>query len=307
MKPAGGNRLLELSNTAEWISYAASMNKDWLQFDAHRLQPIRVWRTTELSAVPAATLLYPFSGPDFVYAETFFPGARTIILCGLEPVGAVPTEDGIIPLANVLAGMEASVKTLLEAGYFVTKEMRAGQKMGALQGIVPVLCLMLARSGDRITSIEADAGHAEVQYVSAFDGRPRTLLYFSLNLSNDNLKNGSAFMKFLQQAKPDTAYIKAASYLMHEQEFSNIRSFVLEHCSTIIQDDSGIPLRFFDTARWRLHLYGVYAPPLSIFKKYDQPDLAALYARSNPLPLSFGSGYHWDPATANLLVARIAR
>ena len=34
-------------------------------------------------------MLYMFSGPDFLYATSFFPNASTYVLAGLEPVGAV--------------------------------------------------------------------------------------------------------------------------------------------------------------------------------------------------------------------------
>ena len=33
------------------------------------------------------TMLYMFSGPDFLYATSFFPAASTYVLAGLEPVG----------------------------------------------------------------------------------------------------------------------------------------------------------------------------------------------------------------------------
>ena len=36
------------------------------------------------------TLLYFFSGPDFLFATSFFPTASTYVLAGLEPVGSIP-------------------------------------------------------------------------------------------------------------------------------------------------------------------------------------------------------------------------
>ncbi len=35
-------------------------------------------------------MYYMFAGPDFLYANIFFPYANTYILAGLEPVGQVP-------------------------------------------------------------------------------------------------------------------------------------------------------------------------------------------------------------------------
>ena len=36
------------------------------------------------------TTFYMFSGPDFLYANAFFPGSATYVMSGLEPVGRLP-------------------------------------------------------------------------------------------------------------------------------------------------------------------------------------------------------------------------
>ena len=40
-------------------------------------------------------MLYMFSGPDFLYATSFFPNAATYVLAGLEPVGQIPDLIGL--------------------------------------------------------------------------------------------------------------------------------------------------------------------------------------------------------------------
>jgi hypothetical protein len=35
-------------------------------------------------------LFYPFSGPDILHAQTFFPEADKYVMIGLEPVGSLP-------------------------------------------------------------------------------------------------------------------------------------------------------------------------------------------------------------------------
>jgi hypothetical protein len=216
----------------------------------------------------------------------------------LEPVGAAPSVKNILPLGPTLGWLQASLKTLMQAGYFVTKDMRVEFKKGAsLQGALPLLCVMLARSGARISSINSDASHAEIHF-SASGGGEQTLFYFCADL-----RNSGALASFIKQRHPDVAYIKAASYLMHEPDFATVRNLLLTQCSAIVQDDSGIPLRYFDTHQWTLRLYGAYSAPLDIFRKYYQPDLAELYAKTSTTPISFGAGYHWDPKTANLLLA----
>jgi hypothetical protein len=279
------------------------MDGKWPKFDYVKLQQIRVWSAKELAGRSINTVFYPFSGPDFIYAFTYFPQASTYILCGLEPVGDIPSLEKIQPLSNSLVWLQDSMKTLFNAGYFVTQDMSVELKMSPLQGTLPILCVMLARSGNHINSIIASSSRAEIRFLPPGGSKEHVLYYFSADLSNGGFGKGSAFYNFVKNARPDTAYVKSASYLMHEDEFSAVRNFLLTQCSTIVQDDSGVPLRSFDTNRWTLKLYGVYTAPLDIFAKYNQPDMTALYAKTQATPLTFGAGYHWSWKDANLIVA----
>ncbi|MEI6279401.1 MAG: hypothetical protein WCQ16_08475 [Verrucomicrobiae bacterium] len=302
LHPAGTGPLAEWVQTPEWNAFSKNINQSWQRFQDSRLEPIRLWKNSHLPELNPETVFYPFSGPDFIHARAFFPNATTYILCGLEPTGSLPSLQSLQPLQSALGWMQVSMRTLMEAGYFVTKEMQADLKKSPLQGTVPVFCFMLARGGDRILSVRSDANHAEIRFLVPGDSRVRTLHYFSVNLRNDRMREGNAFLEFVQAARPDVGYLKSASYLLHESDFSTIRNTLLTQCRTIVQDDSGIPLRFFNSDHWRFRNFGVYAPPLDIFKKYSQPDLADLYAKLPATPLPFGVGYHWDPKTANLMV-----
>jgi hypothetical protein len=295
-------RLADWTKTREWIAYSSAINRKWERFRTARLGQIRPWAKSHLSDFNPTTVFYPFSGPDLVYVREFFPNASTYILCGLEPVGNLPSPQTLQPLNSSLGWMEVSIRTLMDAGYFVTKEMRVTLKQSPLQGTVPIFCFMLARNGDRILSARTSGDHAEIRFLVPGDSRVRTLHYFSSDLSNGGMRKGSALLQFLRSSRPEVAYLKSASYLLHESQFSNIRDLLLTQCRTIVQDDSGIPLRFFAPDRWRRFNFGRYVAPLDIFKKYDQPDLAAFYAEHPTSPLPFGAGYHWDPKSANLMV-----
>jgi len=302
LRPAGPGPLAEWAQTPEWNAFSKAIDQRWQIFEGNRLEKIRLWRISNVPDINPETVFYPFSGPDFIHADAFFPNATTYILCGLEPTGSVPSLQNLQPLQSTLGWMQISMKTVMEAGYFITKDMQRDLKQSPLQGTVPVFCFMLARDGDRIISIQSDNSHAEIRFLVPGDSRVRTLHYFSLNLRNDGLRKGNAFLKFIQAAHPDVGYLKSASYLLHESDFSTIRDTLLTQCRAIVQDDSGIPLRAFNPDRWRFRNFGVYAPPLDIFKKYNQPDLGDLYTKLPGAPLSFGVGYHWDPKTANLMV-----
>jgi hypothetical protein len=71
----------------------------------------------------------------------------------------------------------------------------------------------------------------------------------------------------------------------------------------VVQDDSGIPVRFFKPEQWQLYPFGNYVRPLSIFPRAYQPQLNALYHKEHAGPLDFGIGYHWRPRQSNLLLA----
>ena len=88
-----------------------------------------------------------------------------------------------------------------------------------------------------------------------------------------------------------TCFIKSASYLMHTTYFSMIRDAILTHVSAIMQDDSGIPWRFYDQSKWDIQLYGSFSEPISMFEKYPQPDLRDAYQTSQPKPINFRIGY----------------
>ena len=118
------------------------------------------------------------------------------------------------------------------------------------------------------------------------------------------LKSNGAVLKWASGFGTGNVYLKAASYLLHESYFSRIRSFLLDQGASVLQDDSGIPLRFFRNGGWRLWFFGNYSGTLDIFKRYYQGDLQAAFATpGTAVPLPFGTGYKWRIGESNLLLA----
>jgi hypothetical protein len=111
-------------------------------------------------------------------------------------------------------------------------------------------------------------------------------------------------MKFCESQARGLTLLKAASYLMHGPNFGRVRDFLLTRSSVLVQDDSGIPYRFFNANQWTLRHVGRYVGPIDIFQQHVQPDLAAAFARSQPAPLEFGFGYQWQAHRSSLLIAR---
>ncbi len=137
------------------------------------------------------------------------------------------------------------------------------------------------------------------------DTQPQTLYYFQADLSNG--KECKKFLGWLGEFGDGASYLKAASYLLPLDEFSETREFLLNTSTLILQDDSGIPFHDFPPDQWKIQLFGVYTEPLSIFKIHKEPELESAYAGVGTVhdegPLPFGAGYHVNAHDANLLLA----
>jgi len=291
-----------LMQNEAWINHAVALDKAWQTKDYHQLEPIRGFMADNASEYynSTNTAYYMFGGPDFLYAHAFFPNANTYILAGLEPIGQVPDLSRLNPatLNGELSALRASMHTILQTHYFITKDMR--NDLGRVGGTLPILYVFLARRGCTVldtTYIKSPAEGVKITFVH--HGPKQTLYYFKTDLSGGK----SPFLSWCAQQGPGLSLLKAASYLMHTEGFGGVKNFLLEHSRVIIQDDSGIPLRSF-TKGWTVNCYGRYVPHAEMFGKYRQPDLAAIYDRNPPPPeLGFAFGYHWQAERGLLMMA----
>lgn len=301
--PARDPGLEALEKESWWMSYAAELDRKWARMDERQLAHVREWArgNAEVSRV-SGTVYYMFSGPDFIYARTFFPNASTYILCGTEPVGSVPDMTRMPP-GNVAADLEnvrKALDTMLSTHYFITKDMRVDLTRGYIGGTLPLLFVFLEKSGCTINSVNFSGPSVQIDFRSP-SGKGQTLYYFKTDLSNGS--GNGAFLAFCRRHGPGVSLLKSASYLMHEGGFSTIRDFLFNNSTLIIQDDSGIPFRDFMQRRWNVRLYGVYDGPISLFSKYYQPDLAAAFQKSRAGDLGFAFGYAWQVPKGLLIEA----
>jgi hypothetical protein len=322
LEPAPESPLAAFAKEPNWQQHAKDFNGVFGEVDKVRLTKIRAFSQTQLGATHD-TMLYMFGGPDALHAIAFFPDASTYVLSGLEPAGDVPPLTSVprATIARTLRNLETALRTLLSISFFRTKDMDTQLHAGAIYGTLPIIYVFLARSGKTIheTSFvnldmegniiapNAPAAKSAAKGVkvvfTAGSGREQTLYYFSTNLANDGVKN-SGFLAFCDKLGVADSFVKSASYLLRGSEFSAVRNFMLDHSATILQDDTGIPVSYFDRKKWQLQPFGRYVAPLSIFPGAYQPQLAELYRKGHPLPLDFGLGYHWRVNESGLLLAK---
>ncbi len=305
-----------------WARHAELMDEIWVQVEDRHLAPMRTWAEAELDlADPEAPLYYPFGGPDLASALQFFPAASSYVLVGLEPPGRIPDLEGLAAgdLAGELERLRSGLKNLAEAGYFVTKRMETDFAATSLEGLLPVLYIFLARAGFTPASVEfvhLDAEGVPMPMSNATDRTAtavrinatrhwrageagdrsgqatRTLYYFSRDLSNPGLASAPNFVAFLRRLGAFNTYMKSASYLLHMDDFTAHKDFLVAHAGTVLQDDSGVPLRDLPQESWQLRTFGTYTQTLPTYREWFQEDLKAVYEQSGIQPLPFAIGYH---------------
>jgi hypothetical protein len=326
LPPALDSPLAALAKNPEWAQHAHFFDSIFSREDANTLSKVRAFAKEHLPQ-HSDTMLYMFSGPDFLYATSFFPAASTYVLSGLEPVGDVPQLTSL-PRYEVdasLRNMEGSLATILNLSFFITKNMKTQLTTGPVYGTLPILYVFLARTGKTVHEVSFVSLDKEGNFIAQDDpgkragrattqsaakgvkivfsdgsGPRQTLYYFSTDLSDGGVKI-SGFLEFCAKLGAADSFLKSASYLLHGGNFSRVRSFLVNHSATILQDDSGIPLAYFDPKQWRLQPFGHYLAPLGIFPNTYQPRMAELFR--DAAPLDFGIGYLWRKNESNLLLA----
>jgi hypothetical protein len=319
MAPSAGSPLTPLTREPSWQRHAKFFDHAFGQLEQRQLAKIRSWTEAHLAA-PRPTMFYMFSGPDFLYADAFYAKASTYVLSALEPVGSVPDLSRLPPgsIGSALYSVERSLSSILSFSFFITKQMKTDLQAGKLSGTLPILYVFLARSGKTIRDVSPialdDKGAAYFAnenpgpnatrgvriLFAGSDGVERTLYYFSTDLSNSGVRV-SGFLKFCATLAPGNSLLKSASYLLHSPNFTTVRGFILANSATIIQDDSGVPLAYYDPKKWRFFPFGRYAGPIDEFPGRYQPAYAELFRRSQPI--DFGIGYRWRTHETNLLLS----
>jgi hypothetical protein len=326
-----GSSFAELEKEPAWKLHRAELDRMWSKTQNQGLTAMRDFQTRELSndAIKKSPLFYPFSGPDALMMNVFFPYNSTYVMVGLEPPGTLPTAQQFRKkkdLAAQLAAERNTVNDVLGRSFFITQYMDRQFRGQVTDGLFQPIIHLLVRTnhtllGYRYVRIDDDgkvverepatsAASAkipnrgvEVDFLDDSSQAVHRLYYFSTNIADDHLNTNKGFAAFVSQLKGMTTYFKATSYMTHRPEFSIIRNLVLTGSATILQDDSGLPYKLYTAPQWRVQLYGNYDKPIRPFVWLEQKDLRQAYQSGNPKPLTFHIGYGLARLPSNLLLA----
>lgn len=322
-----GSRIASIQSTPWYLDHARAFSTSWRGFDEKYFSKMRAWSEQQLQpriGTPS-TIYYLFGGPDFINAYALFPNAQTYILGGLEPVGSLipPEQLDETRLAAGLEGLRNSTSVILQFSHFITKDMKVDFDKTDFKGVLPVLLTFVSLGGgevldvqffgiDRSGTIQTASSQPKsgllpgvlIEFRKSVTAPKQSLYYVQADASDGALKSNPALLTWMKRFTPGVSYLKAASYLLHESYFSTIRSFLLQESMAVLQDDSGIPLRYFPPGYWQVTFFGNYTGTLGIFEKYVQNDLLEVYRSGiSTSPLEFGTGYKWQQGESNLMLA----
>jgi len=313
---------------AQWTQYTNKMNSTYSDVNSKK-EIMSVWRDKNIS-VSQGTLFYPFSGPDFLHANVFFPNYDTIVMIGLEPTGSADVKLSQYTEPQVFSDITRSLSAILNHSFFLTKAMAVDFTNTKLNGTLPVFMHFFSRTGYSIYSVEdvflksngeivnmkenksVEGLYKGVCYQVIKDNKLKLIYYFSMNLMDGNYNNNNGLKDhpeiglMMNRFNIKTTYLKAASYLLHNDSFSIIKDLILKNTNQIVQDDSGFPIKYLiNNKTWNTSFYGSYTKPISLFNVRYQQDLYDCY--HNPvLPageLPFGIGYKSIAGTSNMSIS----
>lgn len=332
MPGTAGSPFAALEATEAWREHRRLLDEAWGKTDSTLVKGLREFQTAELNdaRMQAAPVFYPFSGPDALTMTTLFPDRSTYVMVALEPAGTLPGVQQLESKATAqdLGALRATVGSVLQRSFFITREMDKQLRGQVADGLMlPILHLLVRRGNtilgfryvrldergaviDRAADYKAPGRFGnkgvEIEFRAAGSQESQRLFYFSVNLSDERLTENKPFLQYLTKLKGSTTLLKATSYMPHQTGFSLIRSQILAVSGAVLQDDSGVPYRFFTPAEWKVQLYGEYTRPYGSFAYMVQPDLRSAFAAgAKPLALRLSYGYSKVPS--NILLAKKVR
>lgn len=308
------------------------MNRFWSIVERETISKMIPWQKKQFGNKNShKPVFYPLSGADFINPFILFPNSNLYIMAALE-------EPGIIPIilkmkrSRIVNGLQSVQRAIYLYGknnYFQTKVMIRELKNYTIKGTTPLILIFMTRLGLKPINVESiyidedgsvkrlENGEtckiiqgricgSKIEFIGEGSSLPRTLYYFRMKLDAATIDPGTSPGKFFSRLDNMNTVIKAGCYIFHMKHFRNVAEFIMRKSNVIIQDDSGIPNRYFNKSIWSMRYYGKYVPkyPISDTKVYRQSDLIAVYRKvKNPLPFNFGYGSLLGKNKSNLIFA----
>ncbi|HPG72782.1 MAG TPA: hypothetical protein PLM49_00715 [Bacteroidales bacterium] len=312
-----------------WKEYKISIDTPWQRIQETRLDHIFNWSDSVVKPLINDTviLFYPFSGPDFLHAYQLFPNANEYVFIAMEKLGTIPAlhQSSSEQLKAYLDATNFALRDIYKRSYFITGNMEQDLRKQQVDGVLPIILVFLHKTGHEIydfgyyrlnndgktfTEIQKPTNTLDQVECIRFkilrqgDDKLKDFTYFYADISDSGFTKAKVLKTYLDNLRGCNTFIKSASYLSHYGTFSNIRDLVLLKSDAVLEDDTGVPYRYFTHDTWTPHLFGVYVKPIADFPSsyLYQKDLASAYDSIGARPLPFSLGYHWRTGEQNWLL-----
>jgi hypothetical protein len=310
-------------------SFSKQLNQKLIEIGKSRLTPITNWNQSALkrnAKLDTTSVFYPFSGGDFLHVNSLYPNANHYVMMAQESVGSIPDLSKMdkVKTKEYIKAADFILRDIYAKSYFITMNMIKDTKSSPVNGMLPVLLWSVSKTGHTVTAVDEltvddngkksyspfKVGENSAKAVRITFGNPekgilKTLTYYSCDISNSGIEKDKALAATLKAIPPSNCFVKSASYLMHYETFTTIRNTVLDKAIYLVQDDTGIPYKYFDKAKFKMELYGNYVKPVSDFSEnLFQKELAEAYKTKEFVGvLPFSLGYHWQTKDQNQMIA----
>ena len=280
------------------------------------------WAQTEIKQPAGTTLFYPFSGPDFVTAAHLFPQASRFVMVAMQAAGEPAA------LSN-MAGARAQnfqAKFLREwmkfsrLAFFRTDDLNEDQRDKHAQiGVTTILITFALYMGYDVNEvypialdpktgqfIQTTGDWKSVRLVMSKGGKPVTLDYVSLDLSDSHLSQTEPMRAWLERESRNPVLLKAASHLLQETYFSVLRDILVANAKMVVQDETGLNYTYLSQIG-PVDLYGGFLYPHELFNRKKQESLAQAYRESKSVkPLPFAFSYNKTTERRSVQIVRRA-
>jgi hypothetical protein len=331
------SKLATYTQTKFYNEYAEETKIGWRRFQKPNIESMNTW--WKKYAPPMHSIVfYPFGGPDIINAITLFPDADTYLTFGLEPVGVIPDLDTMQDesISTGLNDLKLSLNTFFQVNFFITKKMEKKLGRKSFNSITGIILFFLAMNDCEVINAKKIAlGSTTLVSGTAADdsinwqnpprsrvpgieisfrknsGKIQIMRYFMLDVSDASLnKNSPNFIPYMKSLGRYATLLKSAAYLLHTDSakeppphFNQIRELILDQSDFIVQDDSGLPLRFFERIKWKLLFHGKYDTPISLYLNRFQKNLKTEMQKNSTGRLPFSYSYQYQPGESNIMTA----
>jgi hypothetical protein len=310
-------------------SFSKQLNQKLVEIGKSRLTPITNWNESALkrnAKSDTTSVFYPFSGGDFLHVNSLYPNANHYVMMAQESVGSIPdlTKMDKIQTKEYIKAADFILRDIYAKSYFITMNMIKDTKSSPVNGMLPVLLWSVSKTGHTVTAVEElsvdengkktytpfkvgenSAKAVRITFGNKDKGILKTLTYYSCDISDSGIEKDKALAATLKAIPPSNCFVKSASYLMHYETFTKIRNTVIEKAIYLVQDDTGIPYKYFEKSKFKMELYGNYVKPVSDFSaNLYQKDMVEAYKTKEFMgSLPFSLGYHWQTKDQNQMIA----